>query len=289
MEELVSIIVMTYKKFDYLKENIESICKQKYSNIEVIISDDGSPNFEKREIEKFFENRKENIKKIEILTREKNVGIVKNYNEAIKRSSGKYIIGLAADDEFYDENVVESIVDEFKKGANIVTGLRYVIDEKTEKFIKIIPKRKEIELFKYDTKKFLKQLFYRGNFIAGASTYYRKKYLEEIGYFDENYVLLEDFPLYIKSLKKGIKINFLNKIVIKYRLGGASTGEKINPIFKSDVERFYEYQSKEIAGFFGRVIAYELFRKKEYSKNLAKLKFLDVYIYLKFLKLLKRI
>lgn len=40
------------------------------------------------------------IKSIKILTKEKNVGIVKNYNSAVKKANGEYIIGLAADDEF---------------------------------------------------------------------------------------------------------------------------------------------------------------------------------------------
>lgn len=86
-----------------------------------------------------------------------------------------------------------------------------------------------------------------------------------------------------------MKINFIDRCVIKYRLGGASTGEVVNPIFKKDVENFYENQSKEIRGFFGRVIAYELYRAKGYPKLKAKIKFLDVYITLKILKMFGKI
>ena len=48
MNELVSIIIPTYKRNENLKKAIESILKQTYQNIEIIVVDDNNPNTEYR-------------------------------------------------------------------------------------------------------------------------------------------------------------------------------------------------------------------------------------------------
>ena len=40
-----TIIVMVYKNLDQVRQTLDSIKKQTYSNYEVIVSDDGSPNY----------------------------------------------------------------------------------------------------------------------------------------------------------------------------------------------------------------------------------------------------
>ena len=41
---LVSIIIPTYNRADFLKQTLESIANQTYQNFEVFVVDDGSPN-----------------------------------------------------------------------------------------------------------------------------------------------------------------------------------------------------------------------------------------------------
>ena len=48
---LVTIVVLTYHKFDRIKNNLESIAKQEYPHIEVLIQDDGSSNFDRDYLE----------------------------------------------------------------------------------------------------------------------------------------------------------------------------------------------------------------------------------------------
>ena len=45
---LATVVVLTYKQFDNLQRNLNSIFIQTYDNIEIIISDDGSQNFQKK-------------------------------------------------------------------------------------------------------------------------------------------------------------------------------------------------------------------------------------------------
>ena len=55
---LVSVGVLVYKNFHYIKDVINSILEQDYPNIELIISDDGSPDFCAKEIENYIYGHK---------------------------------------------------------------------------------------------------------------------------------------------------------------------------------------------------------------------------------------
>lgn len=59
--ELVSVIVLTYRKFDLLEENLNSIYMQDYPNIEIIIGDDGSDNFDYDMINRLSLSKTDNI------------------------------------------------------------------------------------------------------------------------------------------------------------------------------------------------------------------------------------
>lgn len=76
---------------------------QSYENIELIISDDGSPEFsvELPKLKKFVEeNNRGNITSIVFNSIPVNVGTVKNLNRAIDLSTGKYVKTIAAEDVF---------------------------------------------------------------------------------------------------------------------------------------------------------------------------------------------
>ncbi len=247
MEEypLVSTIILTYKNFEYIYEAIDSVLNQDYKNIELIINDDGSENFNKNKLFEYInKNKNDNIKNVIINQNEQNMGTVKNYNTAIKLSSGEYFIGIASDDVFYDNSTITKIVEYFKKtNALIITTKRYLYDKKMEKLLQVLPQEKEIEMIKsLNSNELFKELS-KKNFISGASTPFSKKMIQEYGDFDEEYTLLEDYPTYLKLLRNNCKIHFFEIPIIKYRTGGISNNSIINPILRQD---FFKVIQKEI-------------------------------------------
>ncbi len=230
-ERLISIILLTYKKFQYFEECINSILIQRYSNIELVISDDGSENFNKEKICSFIEqNKRENIKNVIIKEHESNVGTVRNFNDAVKLSSGEYIIGIGIDDVFFDENVIENVVKAFDDNScDILITYRSVYNRDLSKNLGLKPELNEIELIKGNTNKLYKALC-KESFISGAGTSYTRKFLEKEGYFDEEYKLCEDYPTFLRASRKGYKFYFLNVPTIKYRLDGISTQSTVHPI-----------------------------------------------------------
>ncbi len=72
---LVSVIILSYKQFAYIYETIDSVLMQDYPAIEIVIADDGSPNFPQNEIVSYIEkNKRDNIQGYTLLHDGVNVG-----------------------------------------------------------------------------------------------------------------------------------------------------------------------------------------------------------------------
>lgn len=233
----VSVITLTYKNWRILDKAIASVANQivdENYKIEYLIVDDGSDDFDVDYVSSLLTNTK---LKYRIIINPNNYGTVASFNNAIRQSTGDIIIPLSADDEFYDSNVVNDIANEFvNTDAKIVTGYRVLKSNGFE--FDCFPKAKVINLFD-NREKLLKYLLCRGNIVSGASTYYSRRVFDKIGFFDEKYKLLEDYPFYIKSLSNGLCIHFFERKVIFFGDEGVSSKKNINPILLRDYETLF--------------------------------------------------
>lgn len=234
---LITVIILVYNNVNYFKECIGSILNQTYTNIELVISDDRSENFNKDELSQFIDlNNTGNIKNVIINENEKNLGIVKNYNKAISLSNGEYIFYLCIDDVFHDNKVLEDVVNYFKETGNLIfTGYKDVYDLTMTKYIKTLPRPIEVELLKRNDSKTLYENLCKGSFISGSNTPFSRELIKKYGYLDEKYFYLEDYPRYLKLARLGCKIDFYDRKLIKYRMGGVTTVGEINDYLREDL------------------------------------------------------
>lgn len=237
--DLITVLTLNYNN-PFLYESIDSVLRQSYSDIQYIIFDDHSQkvDFDIGAVKKYIQdNNKGNIKEIIVKQNEKNLGIIKNLNRALKHVKGNYIFHLAGDDTFYDSNVLTEWVAYFKDTqAEIVTACRALYDEKLEKEICVLPEKEDIEILKTgDQKKIWDHLCLR-NFIFGCSTARTKKCMDDSGGYDESYKYVEDYPWNLKMIRQGYQVRFWNRIVIKYRWGGISSPARLDwDYFKDSV------------------------------------------------------
>lgn len=225
---LVSIIVLSYKNYHYIYEALDSILIQDYPNIEVIVSNDGSSDFDKTAVKNFFKkNKNSNIKKVVINNNPKNLGTVKNINGAIKFCSGEYILIFAADDAIYNSKVVTSFVEAFKtlpKNEIIVTSQIGMFDVKLKRLIQYFISDENIQkIQKLSPKKLFAEMSTRC-IIPGAGTCYKREMFKKYGYFDEKYVLVEDYSSALKLSRLGVRYNYFDFVSFKHRDGGISHG-----------------------------------------------------------------
>ena len=57
-----------------------------------------------------------------------------------------------------------------------------------------------------------------------TSTCYTRLFFEKYGYFDENYVLIEDYPVHLRIVQEKIPVLYENFVAIHHRSGGISHG-----------------------------------------------------------------
>ncbi len=227
-DELVTICILVYRNYQYIYTALESVFFQDYSNIELIISDDGSDNFPIQEVEKFVkQNSKDNIKKVTINIEKRNLGTVKHLNKLISIANGTYFIALAGDDAFFDETVVSHYVENFRKNPNYLIQMAQtaMYDINLEKVEYYYCPPDIIELINKNQYEKLLDRIMEFPYFPTTSTCYTKKLFEKIGNFDEQYFIIEDLPLHIELLKKKIPILFDNFLAIKHRDGGISHSE----------------------------------------------------------------
>ena len=100
MQLLISVIIPLFNKRLYLKRAVSSVLNQTYKNLEIIIIDDGSTDNSLNTLEDLIDRRIVKIK-------QKNLGKSIARNNGIKKSSGKLILFLDADDYWYENHVYD--------------------------------------------------------------------------------------------------------------------------------------------------------------------------------------
>lgn len=234
---LISIIIPSYKNYCFIYETLKSIIFQDYTNIEIIITDDASDDFDKKAIEKYLKtNCKKNIKNFIVHQNKKNLGTVRNLNNAIKLSRGSYITFLAADDTLYDKYVFSRYIDIFNtlsKKELIVVSQVGMYDFKLKKLIEyFISNNNKEKIKKLSPQELFIEMSHRC-ILPGPGVLYKKEIFKKYNLFDEKYVLVEDYASALKLSRLGVRYNYSDFISVKHRDGGISHGNKIGEAHKS--------------------------------------------------------
>ncbi len=155
--ELVSVVIPSYNRFEYLKNAIDSVLSQTYSNFEIIVINDGST-----QDQYYSEKLPDKVKVINLETNQKNVlGYVSNEyvrNFGIKAARGKYLAFLDDDDIWMPKKLEIQISSMINSGSKFSSTEgyfgegRYIEGEKyplynDEKFYKFISKKYSKSIF----------------------------------------------------------------------------------------------------------------------------------------------
>lgn len=205
----ISVVMSVYNGEKYLKDSIESILNQTYRHFEFIIIDDGSTDKSLSILNAYV--KKDN--RIIIISRE-NRGLAYSLNEGVKLAKGKYIARMDVDDisdKFRLENQLEYL--EENEDVDILGSFVEIFgSDIQEDFLKI----ENWFNIKFNCRDIKNILLKSGCCIAHSSVMLKKDIFKILIAYEEKY-LCEDYNLWLRALKKGLKIEKIEKKLLKVR------------------------------------------------------------------------
>ncbi len=244
MEKLVTVIILSYRNTLGLYPTLESVLEQTYEKIEIIFSDDGSPEFDKEMpgLKSFISgHQKGNITNVIYNALPENVGTVRNINSAIKLSSGHYIKILSADDRLSHPNVLSAYVN-FMKMYNskiVFAKMRGVTLDGQYKYKLQSCDFNYKRLRNYTVGQTRNRLF-RRNFLPAPAWMIDAEVFRTHGLFLESTRLIEDYPYWLYLTSKGVAFHYMDEIAIDYKLSGISSSGHYSEAFMNDMLVIYD-------------------------------------------------
>lgn len=217
----VSISIITYNQKDFLVECIDSCLCQNYENFEIIVADDASTDGTQDILLRYAEKYPEKIK---IKLALKNTGISANCNNAWRACSGEWIKTIAGDDKLMP-NCLSLFVNEVVKdrGEYDVYFSRMTTFDHHGNLNEIYL---DEFFFSLSEDNRFKYVLYK-NPLPAPACFIKFAVLEDVGFADEKFFMLEDYPLWFNLLRAKKKIKIINTPTVFYRVGfGVSNGKE---------------------------------------------------------------
>ncbi|HFS66600.1 MAG TPA: glycosyltransferase family 2 protein [Flavobacteriia bacterium] len=215
----VSILIPLYNSEEYIEETIKSCLNQTYSNIEIIIIDDGSTDIGLK-IARDYENKYQNI----IVETQKNSGAPAARNRAFSISTGDYIQYLDADDLLHPDKIYLQVELLQRYDSRAVAFGKYGYFQETINNIQW----KELYVNKnYDCgKQFLIELWTSGKAVIPHSWLLPRILVEESRGWDETLIKNQDGEFFARIVFAASRIYFVKNSLSYYRTDNANSISK---------------------------------------------------------------
>ena len=222
-KKLISIIIPYYKKKLFISKTIKTILSQSYKNFEIIIIYDDTDLLEFKYLYKI--SKKD--RRIRIIKNKKNLGVSRSRNIGIKKSRGKYIAFIDADD-IWKKNKLEIQLQEMEKNKHMISHTEYEIINKDNNSVGYMPIK---ESLKYN------DLIYSCD-IGLSTVMINSKIKSKIKF--PNITTKEDFILWLR-LSKIYNIHGIKKNLASWRKNNLSLDYTIRK-FRDAFEVYSKYE-----------------------------------------------
>jgi len=201
----VSIITATFNSAATVADSIRSVQQQSYQNIEHIIIDGVSKDDTLSIVHAMHSGT---------IVSEKDKGIYDAMNKGIAITNGEIIGILNSDDYYADDRIIEKVVNLFAStGCDAVYGDLLYVDNTDRSKVKR----------KWIAGKHNKRSFLFGWMPPHPTFFVKKKIYDQHGVFNLQLGTAADYELMLRFIyKQGIKVSYLNEVIVKMRTGGVS-------------------------------------------------------------------
>ena len=135
----ITIGVASYNRPDLLKRAIQSAVSQTYVNLEILISDNGSPD---PKVRKIIEEFARSDARVRCNFHQINQGAFFNFRSVLNEASGEYFVWLADDDHWCPEFIESLLAEATRTGAALTYGRAEIVDieiAESDRIVKEMP------------------------------------------------------------------------------------------------------------------------------------------------------
>lgn len=230
---LVSIIIPVFNGSNYLHEAINSAINQTYSNIEIIVVNDGSTDSGKTESVALSYG-----KSIRYILKE-NGGVSSALNTGIEAMKGEWFSWLSHDD-LYEPDKIECQINEalnFKEPNLIIASQTKFIDASSNEIKQniLIAHLRSIKPGIYSSSEMLGTLL-SGKTLNGCALLVAKKTIEHIGYFNEALKYTQDLDYWLRACLKETTFIFSNEKKVFSRIHSEQQTLKIRQLHQVEIK-----------------------------------------------------
>src|SRR5579885_2038283 len=225
-EELVSVIIPTVRRRRRLWQALISVCRQTYSQVEVIVINDGGEPLE--EIIGHFENMCSDCP-IRYVPLPSNHGLAHARNIGISNASGSIIALLDDDDQFrptHLSRLVHILQTQQPQTVLVYDDVLIQVESGTEDD----PDPRIIATCKFGLP-YDEKMFNQDDYIVPSSTVFWRHAFEAVGGFDENLPLCEDWDFLLRLRERGHLQYVGGEIGVEYSVrptAGDNLGSTLN-------------------------------------------------------------
>lgn len=203
-----------YNAEKYLEKAIDSIVNQTYQDFEFIIINDCSTDNSSTILNGY----NQRYPQIKLINNTSNLGLTKNLNKALSLAKGDFIARMDADDiselhrferqmDFFSKNKSVDILGTFSKNINEKGNF---IGSRTapvshNQIMRVLPKLCPV---------------------AHPTVMFRKNSLERIGFYNDKFRTSQDYDMWFRAAKIGLKFHNLPEYLLQYRMNDAYVGRK---------------------------------------------------------------
>lgn len=219
----VSVIIPAYKVAPYIRETLESVFAQTYTDYEVVVVNDGSPDTE--ELERALAPC---LGRIRYITQE-NRGAGAARNRGLRDARGTLVAFLDGDD-IWLPSFLEEQVSFLRGGGYDLVYADAVLFGDTPAAGRTYMETASPSVGEVN---FLSLIHYRCNVIT-SGVLARREPIMKAGLFDETLRNSQDFDLWVRLVRRGARLSYQRKVLLRYRCqaNSLSSGTPVNQVLR---------------------------------------------------------
>ena len=287
-DPLISVLIASFNHGDFIGEAVESIWKQPYKNIEIIVVDDCSTDSSATLLT---EMKARSPLPFHLEFNKENLGVTRTMNKALSRAGGELVTTLGSDDKFAEDRFTAQL-DKFKGNDKLKAVFGECRVLRGDQLAEITGSKQKGEFLASTPQKILHELYTRKSPFLLQGALFETAFLRAVGGFDEA-LLSDDWPLMIRMFEKirePQEYCYVPDVVAYYRVHESNSFKNFERHSRLKLEVIEKYTPESykseaygnvhyiisrwaLAARLYRTAAYHFFLSQRYSFNIRRMSF----------------